>query len=144
MLLLLLRKATINCCDTLQQLWSVSHWISASSPANWWTSSRVIKRICPQISTFVRVVTEALRRLVVHGKPKDKEYGPDIFVMHSAHTGWRAERTIINPVRVLLKELIYTVRGKIRMTSCEGPLQLVWWCNDDMSTILIHYDIVNN
>lgn len=109
----LLRKATINCCDTPQQLWSVCHWISASSPANWWTSSRVMKRICLQIPTFVRVVTEALQRLVVHVEPKDKQslaqmYQSVVFVTYTTPTGWDRERTIINPAQVLLKGLLFT------------------------------------
>lgn len=138
--------ATINCCDTLQQLWSVCLWISASSPANWWTSSRVIKRICLQIPTFVWVVTEALQRLVVHVEPKDKEYSPDVperglcdaFGLRRLTHRTYSNKSSASPFKRAYLHSTWKNKNNIMSRA------IVWWCNDDISTILLYYDLVNN
>lgn len=53
--ILLREKAIVNCCDTLQRLRSACLWISASFPANWWTSWRVSNRMCLQMPQHLSV-----------------------------------------------------------------------------------------
>lgn len=100
---ILLRKS--NC--KLLWLWSACLSISASFPANWWTSSRVTHRMCLQMPTFVRAGAEALPRLAVRVERKDKQnmaltYQSVVFLTYTARSE-TVRTTIHTALEVLLK-----------------------------------------